>query len=68
MSRDYDYERFRKIDSVNAYLICDMAHISGLVMLLQSPFKYCDIVTSTTHKTLGGPRSGMIFYKNLKEK
>jgi len=64
--RDFDYERLRKIaDSVNAYLMCDMAHISGLVVTKQSrnPFPYCDIVTSTTHKTLRGPRSGMIFSK-----
>ena len=69
--RDFDYQRFRKIaDSVGAYLMCDMAHISGLVATeqMKSPFEYCDVVTSTTHKTLGGPRSGMIFYKNnLKE-
>ena len=69
--RDFDYQRFRKIaDSVGAYLMCDMAHISGLVATgqMKSPFEYCDVVTSTTHKTLGGPRSGMIFYRNnLKE-
>lgn len=63
-SRDFDYERFRAIaDSVGAYLMCDMSHISGLVAtgLLNNPFKWCDIVTTTTHKTLGGPRSAMIF-------
>jgi glycine hydroxymethyltransferase len=63
-SRDFDYTRFRKIaDSVGAYLMCDMSHISGLVAtgMLDSPFKWCDIVTTTTHKTLGGPRSAMIF-------
>ena len=56
----------RKIaDSVGAYLMADMAHISGLVATKQcnSPFEYCDVVTSTTHKSLRGPRSGMIFAK-----
>jgi glycine hydroxymethyltransferase len=71
-SRDFDYERFRKIaDSVGAYLMCDMSHISGLVVceLLNNPFNYCDIVTTTTHKTLGGPRSALIFSKTeLSEK
>ncbi len=70
--RDFDYERFRKIaDLVGAYLMCDMAHISGLVAtrLLNDPFKYVDIVTTTTHKTLRGPRAGMIFCKkNLAKK
>ena len=62
--RDIDYERFRKIaDLNNSYLLCDMSHISGLVATkeISSPFKYCDVVTTTTHKTLRGPRSGMIF-------
>jgi len=64
--RDLDYERFRRIADINSsYLLCDMAHISGLVATeqLNNPFKYCDIVTSTTHKTLRGPRSGLIFFK-----
>jgi len=59
-----DYARFRQIaDDVDAYLMADMAHISGLVAagVTPSPFDYCDIVTTTTHKTLRGPRSGMIF-------
>jgi glycine hydroxymethyltransferase len=59
--RDWDYERMRKIaDSVGAYLLCDMAHVSGLVsaQLLKSPFEHCDIVTTTTHKSLRGPRAG----------
>lgn len=45
--------------------MCDMAHYSGLIAtgLMNSPFEYCDIVTSTTHKSLRGPRSGMIFSK-----
>ncbi len=64
--RDLDYARFREIANINqSYLMCDMAHISGLVVTqeMKSPFEYCDIVTSTTHKTLRGPRSGMIFFK-----
>ena len=62
-SREWDYEKFREIaDSVNAYLICDMAHPAGLIAkgLLKNPLPYCDIVTSTTHKTLRGPRGGII--------
>jgi glycine hydroxymethyltransferase len=70
--RDFDYERFRKIaDDNKSYLMCDMAHISGLVATqeFKNPFDYCDIVTTTTHKTLRGPRSGLIFYKKeLKSK
>ena len=65
-SRDLDYERFRKIADINnSYLLCDMAHYSGLVAAQEcaNPFLYADIVTSTTHKTLQGPRAGMIFYK-----
>ena len=63
-TRDFDYPRFREIaNKVGALLMCDMSHISGLVAtgLLSSPFEYCDVVTTTTHKTLGGPRSAMIF-------
>lgn len=65
-SRDLDYRKFRQIaDRVNAYLLCDMAHISGFVVTgeLSSPFAYCDVVTTTTHKTLRGPRAGLIFYR-----
>lgn len=68
--RDWDYQRLREIaDSVGAYLMADMAHISGLVAAQQcnNPFEFCDIVTSTTHKSLRGPRSGMIFYKKQYE-
>lgn len=64
--RDFDFKRFREIaDKVGAYLLMDMAHISGLVATGQanSPFEYCDIVTSTTHKSLRGPRSGLIFFR-----
>ena len=62
--RQWDFKRFRAIaDSVKAYLLCDMAHISGLVaaQVHNDPFEYCDIVTTTTHKSLRGPRAGMIF-------
>ena len=65
-SRHLDYKRFREIvDDVDAYLLADMAHISGLVAagVVPSPFEFCDIVTTTTHKTLRGPRSGMIFFR-----
>eukprot|EP00823_Brevimastigomonas_motovehiculus_P004010 TRINITY_DN2560_c0_g1_i1.p1 TRINITY_DN2560_c0_g1~~TRINITY_DN2560_c0_g1_i1.p1 ORF type:complete len:476 (-),score=132.68 TRINITY_DN2560_c0_g1_i1:261-1688(-) len=64
--REWDYARLRKIaDKVDAFLLCDMAHISGLVAskVVDSPFKYCHIVTTTTHKTLRGPRAGLIFFK-----
>ncbi|KAG8188573.1 hypothetical protein JTE90_007179 [Oedothorax gibbosus] len=64
--RDLDYKRFREIaDQNGAYLMADMAHVSGLVAakLAPSPFEYCDIVTTTTHKTLRGPRAGIIFYR-----
>lgn len=62
-SREWDYAKFRQIaDSVGAFLICDMAHPAGLIAkgFLQNPLPYCDIVTSTTHKTLRGPRGGII--------
>ncbi|KAM1232615.1 hypothetical protein ACFX2J_002417 [Malus domestica] len=64
--RDFDYPHMRKIaDAVGAFLMMDMAHISGLVAasVLANPFDYCDIVTTTTHKSLRGPRGGMIFFK-----
>ncbi|KAL7938817.1 serine hydroxymethyltransferase [Trichoderma chlorosporum] len=61
-----DYERMRKIaDSVGAYLVVDIAHISGLVAaeVIPSPFLWADIVTTTTHKSLRGPRGAMIFFR-----
>ncbi len=64
--RDLDYQKFREIADINnSILMCDMAHFSGFVaaQVLKNPFDYCDIVTTTTHKTLGGPRAGMIFFK-----
>ena len=62
-SRDWDYERFRKIaDSVGAILLADISHPSGLIAkgILNDPIPHCHIVTTTTHKTLRGPRGGMI--------
>lgn len=62
-SRSIDFKRFREIaDQVGAYLMVDMAHIAGLVAagLHPNPMEYADIVTSTTHKTLRGPRGGLI--------
>ncbi|KAI2344592.1 Serine hydroxymethyltransferase, cytosolic [Ophidiomyces ophidiicola] len=61
-----DYARMRKIaDSVGAYLIVDMAHISGLIAtgVIPSPFEHADVVTTTTHKSLRGPRGAMIFFR-----
>ena len=65
-ARHIDFARFRKIaDSVGAILMADIAHISGLVAagLHPSPFPHADIVTTTTHKTLRGPRGALIFYR-----
>lgn len=61
-----DYQRFREIcDEVKAVLLADMAHISGLVAanVIPSPFNHCDVVTTTTHKTLRGARAGLIFFR-----
>lgn len=75
-TRDWEYKLFREAaDSVGALLMADIAHIAGLVAAKEhnSPFDYCDIVTSTTHKSLRGPRSGLIFankgrHPDLKDK
>jgi glycine hydroxymethyltransferase len=64
--REIDYARMREIaDKVGCYLMMDMAHISGLVAagVNKSPFPYCDFVTTTTHKSLRGPRGAMIFFR-----
>jgi glycine hydroxymethyltransferase len=65
-SRDWDYARIRKVaDEIGAFVLCDMAHPAGLIAkgLLNSPFEHCHFVTSTTHKTLRGPRGGIILMK-----
>lgn len=66
-SRDWDYERFRTIaDEVGAILLADISHPSGLIArgLLNDPLEYCHIVTTTTHKTLRGPRGGLILVRD----
>ncbi len=66
-SRDWDYQRFREIaDEVGALLLADVSHPSGLIArgLLNDPLEHCHIVTSTTHKTLRGPRGGIIMMRN----
>jgi glycine hydroxymethyltransferase len=65
-SRDWDYARIRKVaDEIGAFVFCDMAHPAGLIAkgLLNSPFEHCHFVSSTTHKTLRGPRGGIILMK-----
>ena len=65
-SRLIEYDRMRAIaDNVGAYLLADMAHISGLVAggVIPSPFAFADVVTTTTHKSLRGPRGAMIFFR-----
>merc|ERR1719231_1109094 len=64
--REWEYARIKKIcDATGAYMMADIAHISGLVATGEatSPFDFCDIVTTTTHKSLRGPRAGMIFFR-----
>ncbi|XP_021746878.1 serine hydroxymethyltransferase 7-like [Chenopodium quinoa] len=68
--REWDYARLRQVaDKCGAILMCDMAQISGLIAAKEcvSPFEYCDIVTSTTHKSLRGPRGGIIFFRKGKK-
>lgn len=65
--RDFDYKAFREIaDEVGAFLWMDMAHTAGLIAtgLLNDPLPWCDVITTTTHKTLRGPRGGMILVGN----
>ena len=62
-SRDYEYEKFRAIaDKVGSFVMADIAHPAGLIAakLMSDPLPYCDVVTSTTHKTLRGPRGGLL--------
>jgi glycine hydroxymethyltransferase len=66
-SRDWDYQRIRAVaDEVGAIVLADIAHPAGLIAagLLNDPFEYCHIVTSTTHKTLRGPRGGVIMIRH----
>lgn len=66
---DFNYKKFREIAG-DTYLMMDMAHISGLIAggLMNNPFDYCDVVTTTTHKILRGPRAAMIFFKKKVQK
>jgi glycine hydroxymethyltransferase len=69
-ARDWEYDKLRKIaDQHGAYLMADIAHISGLVagQEANNPFELCDVVTTTTHKTLRGPRAGLIFFRKKKD-
>ena len=66
-SRDIDFKKFREIaDSVGALLLADISHPSGLIAkgILNDPIPHCHIVTTTTHKTLRGPRGGLILMGN----
>ena len=66
-ARTIDFKKFREAaDAAGAYLMVDMAHIAGLVAagLHPSPMPYADVVTTTTHKTLRGPRGGMILCRD----
>ena len=65
-SRDWDYERLRGIaDDIGAFLLADISHPSGLIArgLLNDPLEHCHVVTTTTHKTLRGPRGGIIMMR-----
>lgn len=64
--RDWDYAFIRAVaNSVDAWMMGDIAHLSGFIAAdeLNNPFRYCDIVTTTTHKSLRGPRAGLIFFR-----
>ena len=66
-SRDWDYKRIRAVaDEIGAVVFADIAHPAGLIAtgLLNDPFEHCHIVTSTTHKTLRGPRGGIIMLRH----
>ncbi|KAI0340349.1 glycine hydroxymethyltransferase [Trametopsis cervina] len=69
--RDWDYATLRSVaDEHGAFLMADIAHTSGLVAAgeLADPFQYCDVVTTTTHKTLRGPRAGLVFFRRDSDK
>ena len=69
-SRLIDYERISNVcKSIGAYLLADMAHVSGLMAAghIPTPFSYADVVTTTTHKGLRGPRGALIFSKKARE-
>ncbi|KAI0701969.1 glycine hydroxymethyltransferase [Cytidiella melzeri] len=69
--RDWDYASLRAVaDEHGAFLMADIAHTSGLVAAgeLADPFQYCDVITTTTHKTLRGPRAGLIFFRKDSDK
>ena len=69
--RDIDYKRIKEIANINnSFMLCDMSHISGFIATKQmnDPFEYCDIVTTTTHKTMRGPRASLFFFKKELEK
>ena len=66
-SREWDYEKIRSIaDKISAFVLADIAHPAGLIArgLLNDPFEYCHVITSTTHKTLRGPRGGIIMMRD----
>ena len=66
-SREWDYEKIRSIaDNIGAFVLADIAHPAGLIArgLLNDPFEYCHVITSTTHKTLRGPRGGIIMMRD----
>ena len=69
--RDWDYKALKTVaEREGAFLMADIAHTSGLVAAqqLNNPFEYCDVVTTTTHKTLRGPRAGLIFFRKDSDK
>ena len=69
--RDIDYKKIKEIASLNnSFMLCDMSHISGFIATgqMNNPFDYCDLVTTTTHKTMRGPRASLIFFRKTLEK
>jgi len=69
-TRDWDYKNLKETcDEIGAWLVADIAHTSGLILAGEnaSPFEHCDVVTTSTHKTLRGPRAGLIFFRKDKK-